>query len=58
MIEVRLALAQQLGQTKLLAGPLVGATAERDKLAQQNAALRERAHAGTVPAKKGAKSNS
>ncbi|MBW3512015.1 hypothetical protein [Janthinobacterium sp. NKUCC06_STL] len=45
-IEARMALAAQQGQAELLAGKLVGVGAERDQLAQENAALPERALAG------------
>jgi len=57
VIEARLALAQQQGQTELLADQLAAAAAERNKLVQENATLRERAHAGTARAKNSGKSS-
>lgn len=56
VIEARMALAQQQGQAELLTGQLARAAAERDKLVQENAALRERAHAGTARARNAGKS--
>lgn len=56
VIEARMALAAQQGQAELLARQFAGATAERDKLVQENAALRERAQPGAAHARNARKS--